>query len=118
MSFRKVKGHGFDPWLGHMPRFWVWSLAGPYMRGNWSNMMVYDYVSRAKLRPDYIILGLKHKCGNRTGMINLEARKEASDCCARILQPWVYCYLWKCQKGKDHVCFGHFNCTNILCAIV
>lgn len=41
-------------------------------------MIIYDYVSRAELKPNHIILNLKQEHGSRRDIINLEARREAS----------------------------------------
>ena len=40
-------------------------------------MIIYDYVNRAELKPNHIMLSLKQDYDDRWGMINLEARKEA-----------------------------------------
>lgn len=40
-------------------------------------MITYDYVSRAELKPNHVILSLKQEHDSRRGIINLEARREA-----------------------------------------
>lgn len=57
-------------------------------------MIIYDYVSRAKLKSSHTVFSLKREYDNRRGAINVEARKEASSqSCAQILQPQVQCRL-------------------------
>lgn len=72
-------------------------------------MIVYDYVSRAKLKPNNSILNLKQEYNDRMGMTNLKARKEASrvSCSdSASLGTFLFC---KLQEGRGHICFGHFS---------
>ena len=39
--------HGFDSWLGHIPRLWVCSLVRVYMKDNW--LMFLSYISPSLL---------------------------------------------------------------------
>lgn len=42
------------------------------------NIIIYDYVSRAELKPNHIILSLRQEHDSRRGIINLEAGREVS----------------------------------------
>lgn len=62
-------------------------------------MIIYNYVNRAELKPNHIMLSLKQDCDDRWGMINLEVRKEAPGVCLQILQPQVHCS-GRLQEGR------------------
>lgn len=71
-------------------------------------MIIYDYVSRAKLKSNHIILSLKREYYNRRGMINVEARKEASKVVcsdSATSGPLLSCKLQRVET----LCFGHVN---------
>lgn len=54
-------------------------------------MIIYNYVNRAELTPNHIMLSLKQDYDDRWGMINLEVRKEAPGVRLQILQSQVHC---------------------------
>ena len=63
-------------------------------------MIIYDYVSRAELKPDHIVVSLRW-LWRQGRMINLDAREEAPGTLSAMLQAQVHCS-GRLQEGRGH----------------
>lgn len=78
-------------------------------------MIIYDYVSRAKLKSNHIILSLKQEYTTERGLLTWRLEKRHLECYAQILQPQVHYCLVNFRRVETTLlwsrqCFLHLAC--------